>query len=63
MKYNFLAVTCPNCGHFVDIPIDDIEGLHIGLTVSCPRCEQDIVFLLMTNEEYMQLCKTREATP
>ena len=57
----YLTITCPNCGVFVDVPTDDIECLHTGLTVPCPSCKHDIVFLLMTNEEYVRFC-AREAT-
>ncbi|MEA3339464.1 MAG: hypothetical protein U9R15_05805 [Chloroflexota bacterium] len=46
---NLIGVACPHCGDpAVPIWVDELDGLHTGVTVECPKCKCDIVFEVTT---------------
>ncbi len=49
-----ILIDCPNCGESVDIPTDDLELLHSGVSVDCPSCSEDIVFGVFSAGEWVQ---------
>ena len=50
---NKLGVDCPNCRDpWVEIPLEQLEGLHCGVTALCPKCGKPIVFGVFSRDEY-----------
>jgi len=40
-----IAIECPNCGTpFSTIKVDELDGLHSGVTVHCSKCAKPISF-------------------
>lgn len=54
-----LPVQCPNCAERIDIPLDKLEFLHSGMSVSCPECETEIVFDVETRAYHTELHQAR----
>ncbi len=49
-----LVVDCPNCFQWVDLQAGELEGMHNGMTVPCPKCGKHITFYVEGDASFQQ---------